>query len=540
MATPPSHSQSVLPDPQKLTLTRIDRDQDRFVLHVRAQQTACCPRCQTASRSPHSAYTRTVRDLPWQGHAVDIRIKAQKFRCRNPACRQKIFSERLSGVATTYARRTERLGNVIRLVGYSIGGLPGSRLLDRLAIRVSDDTVLRTLKSSTMRPENTEAIHHLGVDDWAWRRGQNYGTILVDLERHRVVDLLPDRCAKSLESWLYQRPTIRTVNRDRCGTYAEAAANGAPEALQIADRFHLVMNFSAALERVLESHRQELELPAANAEPALVPEAPVMCAKPQTAAQRMQSARRCHRLERYQQVIELHKSGHSQRAIGEALDMSRKTVRRWLCSDNFPERKPPCGRHSHVREFDEYLRQRWAHGCHNATQLFREIRARGYRGSRQMVSYHVSSWRAEKKIRKPKRPKRFAPKDVAILMCKRPERRSAQQQEILDQLAIMHPDIRHTYGLALEFRDALHSKNGNQMLDWIDNVASSAHLPLARFAQGLRRDLKAVIGAVENAWSSGQVEGQVNRLKFLKRQMYGRAGFALLRARVLPLSTSGP
>jgi transposase len=538
MAAPPSHSQSVLPDPQKLTLTRIERDQGRFVLHVRVQQTACCPRCQRASRSPHSAYTRTVRDLPWQGQAVDIRIKAQKFRCRNPACRQKIFSERLSGVVAAYARRTERLGNVIRLVGYNTGGLPGSRLLERLAIRVSDDTVLRSLKSSTMRPEDTRALHHLGVDDWAWRRGQNYGTILVDLERHRVVDLLPDRCAKSLQTWLYQRPTIRTVNRDRCGTYAEGAANGAPEALQIADRFHLVVNFSEAIERVLESHRQELELPAA--EPKLVPETSAACPRPQTAAQRIQSACRSRRLERYQQVVELHKSGHSQRAIGAALNMSRKTVRRWLRSDKFPERKPPCGRHSHVREFAEYLLQRWAQGCHNATQLFREIRARGYRGSRQMVSYHVSSWRADKKIRKLKPPKRLAPKDVAILLCKRPERRSAEQQEILDQLAIMHPDLQHTYGLALEFRDALQSKNGNQMLAWIDNVASSAHVPLARFAQGLRRDSKAVIAAVESPWSSGQVEGQVNRLKTLKRQMYGRAGFALLRARVLPFSPSGP
>lgn len=228
--------------------------------------------------------------------------------------------------------------------------------MDRLAIHVSDDTVLRTLKSSP--PEDAEAIHHLGVDDWAWRRGQNYGTILVDLERHRVVDLLPDRSAKSLERWLSHRPTIRTVNRDRCGTYAEGAANGAPEAVQIADRFHLVVNFSEAVERVVESHRHELELPAVDAERRLLPHLPAACPKPETAAQRMKSARRCRRLERYQQVVELHKSEHSQRAIGEALGISRKTVRRWLRSQEFPERKPPSGRHSHVRDFDEYLRHR--------------------------------------------------------------------------------------------------------------------------------------------------------------------------------------
>jgi transposase len=538
MATPPSHSQSVLPEPQKLILRKIERQQNHFVLDVGVQQAACCPRCRTVSRSHHSAYTRMVRDLPWQGLEVEIRINAHKYRCRNPRCRQKIFAERVDGIAATHARRTNRLQNVIRLVGYSTGGLPGSRLLDRLAIHVSDDTVLRIVKVSVPGAEETQAIHHLGVDDWAWRRAQSYGTILVDLERRRVVDLLPDRSARSLASWLADRPAIQTVNRDRCGTYAEGAANGAPQAAQIVDRFHLVVNFSEAVQRVLESHRRELELSAADSEHRIPND--TATAKPESAAQRMKSVRRCRRLERYQQVMELHNSGHSQVAIGEALGMSRKTVRRWLRSQGFPERKPPSGRHSHVREFDEYLRRRWEQRCHNATQLFREIRARGYRGSRQMVSHYVSSWRADKKFAKPKPPKRLAPKDVAILICKRPERRLPEQQDVLERLATVHPHIQPLSGLALKFREALQTKDGARMLAWIRNAASSADASIARFAQGLCRDRHAVIAAVERPWSSGQVEGQVNRLKALKLQMYGRAGFSLLRARVLPFSPLGP
>ena len=234
-----------------------------------------------------------------------------------------------------------------------------------MAIHVSDDTVLRIVKVSVPGAEETQAIHHLGVDDWAWRSGQSYGTILVDLERRRVVDLLPDRSARSLANWLADQPGIQTVNRDWCGAYAEGAANGAPHAIQIADRFHLVMNFSEAVQRVLESHRRELEFPEADSEHRIPKDTPAP--KPESAAQRMQSVRRCRRLERYQQVMmELHNSGHSQLAIGEALGSSRKTVRRWLRSQGFPERTPPSGRHSHGREVEEYLR-RGEQRRHNAT-----------------------------------------------------------------------------------------------------------------------------------------------------------------------------
>ncbi|MDQ2712000.1 MAG: transposase [Acidobacteriota bacterium] len=245
-------------------------------------------------------------------------------------------------------------------------------------------------------------------------------------------------------------------------------------------------------------------------------------------------------MERYQQVVELHKSGHSQGAIGQTVGISRKTVRRRLRSKDFPERKPPSGRRSHVSEFNEYLRQLWDRGCHNATQLFREICPRGYRGSRQMVSYHVARWRADTKSPKPKAPKRFAPKDIAIMMCKRPERRSAAQQEVLGRLTASHPHIRYLPTLALDFRDALHGKDGQRIRTWVNHSARCADAPIARFAHGLRRDLHAVIAAIETPWSSGQVEGQINRLKALKCQMYGRAGFALLRARVLPYSALGP
>ena len=195
MATSPSHSQSVLPNPQLLILDGIQLDPDGFVLEVRSQCAPQCPDCGMRSHSFHSSYCRWLQDLPWQGQSVRLRIRARRFRCRNPSCARKIFVERFPNVAAAYARQTDRLKEIIRCVGFVSGGLPGSRLLERLAIVVSDDTVLRFVKLLPSADSDEYPVRSLGVDDWAWCKGQEYGTILVDLERHCVVDLLPERSA---------------------------------------------------------------------------------------------------------------------------------------------------------------------------------------------------------------------------------------------------------------------------------------------------------------------------------------------------------
>jgi hypothetical protein len=171
MAPPPSHSQAVLPA-QNLVLDKIEHLDDRFLVHVHVQQAARCPECGKVSRSGHSTYLRRLKDLPWQGCAVELRLKARRLRCRNQACARKIFAEPIPEVARSHARWTARVGEIIRLIGYTAGGLPGSRILDRLAIRISDDTVTRTVKVSSDISAN-DPVRHLGVDDWAWRKGQS-------------------------------------------------------------------------------------------------------------------------------------------------------------------------------------------------------------------------------------------------------------------------------------------------------------------------------------------------------------------------------
>lgn len=333
-----------------LILESIDDSEGRFIVWTRVQEPNSCPACGTHSRSVHSHSFRRLQDLPWQGTAVELRVKLRRFRRRHQLCSVNIFTERIPPIVRRYARRTTRVLDIIHLVGYTAGGRPGCRILERLAMPVSDDTVLRTLKRASDTQPDPDLVRQLGVDDWAWRKGQKYGTILVDLERHRVVDLLPDRTAESFKRWLTQHPTIEIVSRDRCRLYAEGAGNGAPDAVQVADRFHLLVNLSAAIERAMEEHRSELQLPVPDEERAQPVTAPSAVSNPPTQQQLRKEQRRQRRLELYEKVVQLDRLGHSQKAIAEELDRQRKTVRRWLRAREFPERKVPVRRPSAVGE----------------------------------------------------------------------------------------------------------------------------------------------------------------------------------------------
>jgi transposase len=544
----PSHSQALLPNPGILLLDRIERDVNRFRLTVHVEQEPSCPLCGAVSRSRHSFYSRRLQDLPWQGMGVELWIIVGRFRCRNSSCPRKIFCERLPQITHVYGRQTERAAEIVRLIGYVAGGLPAQRLLARLSIATSDDTVLRRLREQPSRAVAVTPVRHLGVDDWAWHRGQDYGTILINLDLHRVIDLLPERSAESFAAWLRQHLEIVTIARDRGGLYAEGAARGAPQAQQVADRFHLLVNLSATMERVLEERSRQLILPAVAEPAAHAPQAKVGALDqdpPPPVPPRVTQAqlRRQHRLERYQQVVALFHSGQSQVAISRALGIGRKTIRRWLRRGEFPERKPPHRAPAKVSEFAAYLQQRWHQGCHNASRLYQEIRQQGYRGKRSMVARLVAEWRKPGKATFPKASERISPRHAALLVTRPAEQITDEQQQLLNRIARQCPTIIDLRKIALGFRAALGATDANQLHGWIDQARHSEFRPLVRFAYSLQKDLSAVTAAATTSWSSGQVEGQINRLKTIKRQMYGRAGFELLRARVLPYSpaaTAGP
>jgi transposase len=329
----------------------------------------------------------------------------------------------------------------------------------------------------------------LGVDDWAWRKRQRYGTLLMDLEHGRVIDLLPDRSARSFAAWLRNQHAVEIISRDRCGLYADGARQGAPAAQQITDRYHLVSNLAEALERDV----QRLQIDA-RAERSVVRSANEPRALRPTLIEARRQRCRQARLERFQTVIDLGRRGHRHDAIAKQVGVSAGTVSRWLHARVFPERQIRRDRRRERAPF-------WV----------RYARHRKWPASRT----HYPSGR------------------VASLLLN-PERRSTEQKRYVDAFLRWCPRARELRRLALGFRAMLRWRTAKRLAAWMHAAVSSDCHFLAQFARVLRRDLDAVKQAITTRWNNGPVEGHINRLKMIKRQMYGGAGFELLRARVLP------
>jgi transposase len=314
-------------------LEAVEETTDGIVFRARAKHLPRCPACFECRVSYHSRYVRRRRDLPWQGRQVEIHLQTRRFRCRNKACDQQIFAERLPAVAARKARETTRLCEVVGLVGYALGGLPGERLLNRLGIKRSDDTVLRRVKAR--RPGASQSIVRvLSVDDWAWRKKQRYGTMLMDLERSQVIDLLPVRSADSFAHWLGLHPEVEVITRDRSSLYADGGRQGAPSAVQITDRYHLVSNLSEAVERDI----QQLQI---DARKQLAQNDAVGSGKPKRLTLIEARRQRCRqaRYQRYPTVHELHRQGQTQLEIADKVGIGAETVSRWLNAPTFPERR---------------------------------------------------------------------------------------------------------------------------------------------------------------------------------------------------------
>jgi transposase len=538
----------LLPDSARLSVESV-RDADGVIVIVACAtgETAACPICGLCSCQVHSQYDRTLHDLPWQGASVRIELRTRRFYCRSRDCRRKIFTERFPNLTVAYGHQTNRHSEVLNRIGYALGGEAGFRLASCFGLDSSPDSILRILKRGA-GPVVGPPVKVLGVDDWAWKKGQSYGTILVDLEHHRPIDLLPDRESETLEKWLQAHPGVEIISRDRAGAYAEGARNGAPEASQVADRFHILCNLTQALQRLLERVAGTLRrsLISETLPPKKSPSAGVSAELGEATTtlhasnpiklnrhQQQSQQRRERRKARYEAVRAAHQRGLTHRAIAKEFGLSRKTVRRFLQATEFPEQAPR-RRRSGLEPFREYLEKRWAEGCRNASRLWRELREKGYDGQRSRVKEFLQPWRSSEPKSTSRNHKLPGLRLLAFWLAKPPEQRQPVEVQWVQAISKDHPEIVTSETLAQAFREMVKNRKAGDLDTWLESAEASGIPELNGFAMGIRRDHAAVAASLDQPWSNGQVEGQVHRLKLLKRQMYGRAGFLLLRRRVMP------
>jgi transposase len=508
------------------------------------QEVVPCPVCAVSTARVHSRYTRTLADLPWGTARGQWQLCVRTFVCTNVQCSRRIFTERLPGVVAPWARRTRRLVAWLITTGLALGGVAGGRLSRRLGCTLSRQTLLRLVRRLPLVGDRTPRV--LGVDDFALRRRQAYGTVLTDLERRQPVALLPDREAETLAQWLRAHPGVEVITRDRARAYADGARHGAPEATQVADRFHLLQNLLETLEQVFHTHRTALaavnEALRRQGVPLVDGTVAVAVPPPPPTGQEKTGQRRARRVECHQQVWALHEQGWPGHAIATHLGIGKNTVFRYLRTTTLPERRRRRdGGHSVLNPYKPYFLERWNAGCHDALRLCGELQRRGYPGSYATVARYAQ--RLRRAQGQPPRHRRPRPtltvvaephhrlltaRQAAWLVVRHEEKRTEDEAQQLAQLHAQHADVAEAIDLAQDFVRLVRQRQPQELEPGLARAAKSAAGAFQRFAKGLRDDDDAIKAGVTLPWSRGPVEGQITRLKLRKRQMFGRASLALL------------
>lgn len=543
------------------------------------KRTAVCPGCGISSDRVHSEYERYPKDLPCMGQTVQLCARVRRFFCDNGHCSRRTFVEQFPCWLMPKARRTRRLASQHTEIAFALGGEAGRRLCAGLGMSISGDTLIRAIRHSPEPQLDTPRV--LGIDDWAKRKGQEYGTILVDLEAQQPVDILDSRTVEAVAKWLKDHPGIGIISRDRGTEYTKAASEGAPDAEPVADRWHLLSNLREALMALLEKKPAALKaaaevtqvehLPIVTPEPFSENDLPLSTAEESphgaassvdnsqpiesaiTTEQERKATRAERRKERFEQVHAVYEKTGSVRAVARQLGMSRRAVKRYLSAEHCPEYPQGRVRISKLTPFLKSLQERWQAGCTNASALWREIRQEGFSGSRGLVA----RWAAEERKRLPAtiRYRRqqsadfqalplpappivpWSARRASWLIVKKPPDLDEDEKEALHRMIEADPEVALGVDLARQFLTMVRNRKEDRLDPWMETVKTSGIPALISFVNGLQKDLNAVRNALRYTWSQGQTEGQVNRLKFIKRSMYGRAKFDLLRKRVLPRAT---
>jgi transposase len=557
----PYEPMTIFSDLSDLVIEQVSITNDVTITVRAASPTASCPCCETISKRVQSRYTRTLRDLPASGRPVHLVVQVRRFFCEENTCVRKIFAERFPALTLPRVKFTLRLQETLREMGFALGGEAGARLGKRLSIPGSPETILRLVKQTQLPAASSPRV--VGIDDWSWKRRLRYGTLICDLESSRPIDVLPDRSVETVSAWFEKHPTVEIVSRDRSSEYAAAIRKGAPQALQVADLWHIGKNLADSVQTFLARCRAEIrrglhvqatpEQAREEAEP--VPEEERRPPRSRS-VELAREGRRAQKLDRYTQVVELHHQGLRAADIAPRVGIGERTVHRWLRNGSFPEARRRRRRPSLIDPYERYVLMWWQAGNRNGGQLYRELTSRGYKGSSKAMYTYLATLRtpqsgASKSIplksrgrksvtRSPAPLENFSAQRATWLFVRQPDDLDETQQKELALIRQASPSAETAYGLAQAFMQMIREHTGQQLDTWLGEVEAS-HLPeLESFAKGIQQDKAAVFAGLTSPYSNGPVEGHVNRLKLIKRSMYGRAKLPLLRARVLHVAEKEP
>jgi transposase len=523
----------LFPQLRGFRLLSSSRETKRLVLTCeRVTQSTLCPVCGTAAHRIQSRYQRTIWDLSVQNMQVLLQLHVRKFYCDRSDCPRRIFTERLPQVTSPHGRFTFGLCQFLGQLGREQGGASGARSAKLQGLQVTARAIVRFMHALALPPITPPQV--IGLDEWAWKRGQRYGALVVDLERNKPIALLPDRSKPTVVQWLKRYPTITIVAQDRSKEFAAAITEALPHAQHVADRWHIAKNLTEHLDKVVSSRWKQLTKAGGETE---MPPNPIHVSTP------ARRPRQTSGEARYQQMLALREAGLSTRTIAQRLGVTQRTIQRWLTEAHGPyagARKP---RRSPFDWSTRYLHQRWDEGEHNGTVLWEELKTHGYTGSLRSIYRRLATWRDQPPKLKvpasseavPRSPlEDMTPRKVVGWMLARPGELHPEAKVQLDRITQMDSQLAQASKLTHGFLDLIRHRCGDGLDTWLKDVRTSTVRQFHTFARSVERDKPAILAGLTQPYSTGPVEGHINRLKLIKRQAYGRAGLSYLHHRCLP------